>query len=92
MPLEISMELRTWLSRHGLRGYLKVVDAPPNPDAQEVGHRVHPDTITNDQIRSVLGLKCNGKHDIEAPPQNVLKYEYGILGNVHVILLKVQPY
>ena len=71
MPLEISMELRTWLSRHGLRGYLKVVDAPPNPDAQEVGRRVHPDT--NDQIRSVLGLKCNREHDIEALPQNVLK-------------------
>ena len=36
MPLEVSQEIRTWLQRHGLGGYLCVIDAPPHPEAQEI--------------------------------------------------------
>ena len=32
-PLKVSKELLTWLNRHGLGGYLQVVDAPSHPDA-----------------------------------------------------------
>ena len=39
--------------------------------------RVHLDTITNDQIRSVLGLKCDSHHEIEVPPQHILEAHFG---------------
>ena len=56
MPLEVSKELRTWLHRHGLGGYLRVIDAPPHPEAQEIARWPHPDPVTNNLIRSTLGL------------------------------------
>ena len=33
IPLEVSQEIRTWLQRCGLGGYLLVIDAPPHPEA-----------------------------------------------------------
>ena len=56
MPLEVSKELRTWLWRHGLGGYLCVIDTPPHPEAQEIARQLHLDTVTNNLIRSALGL------------------------------------
>ena len=50
MPIEVSKELRAWLTRHGLGGYLRVLDTATHPEAQAVTRRVHPDTITNNQI------------------------------------------
>ena len=73
----VTMELHTWLSKHSLVGYLKVADAPPPLEAQEIDLRVHLDTITNDQIRSMLGLKRNCHHEIEIPPQHVLEAHFG---------------
>ena len=77
MPLEVFMELHNWLSRHGLSGYLKVAYAPPHLEAQEINMRLHPDTITNDQIWSVLGLIHGGHHDIEVPSQHFLEAHFG---------------
>ena len=57
MPLEAYKELHTWLHMHGLGGYLRVVDALPHLEAQVSVCQMHPDTITNSQIRSMLGLK-----------------------------------
>ena len=68
MPLKVSMEIRTWLNRHGLDGYLRVVGAPPHLEAQENGRRMHPNTITNNQNQWVLGLQRGGEHDIDALP------------------------
>ena len=76
MPLEVTMELRTWLSRHDLGGYLKVANALPQLEAQEIGLRVHPNTITNDQIQFVLVLKCGDHHKIQVPPQHVLEAHF----------------
>ena len=66
MTIEVSTKLCTWLSMHGLGGYLCIIDAAPHPDAQAVAMRVHPDTITNNQIRSALSLKHGGEHDVDA--------------------------
>ena len=39
MPLAASQEIRTWLQQPGLGGYLRVIDAPPHPDAREMVRR-----------------------------------------------------
>ena len=33
IPLELSKELHTWRTRHGLTGYVNVLEAPPHPEA-----------------------------------------------------------
>ena len=78
MPLEVSQEIRTWLQTRGLGGYLRVIDAPPHPDAQEMALQIHPDTVTNNIIRIALDLQRGGEHDVEVPPHTILKYYFGL--------------
>ena len=72
MPLEVSKELRTWITRHGLTGYLNVLEAPPHSEAQAIAKKIHPDTITNNMIREALRLQRGGEHDIDTPSQHIL--------------------
>ena len=78
MPLAASQEIRTWLQQRGLGGYLCVIDAPPHPDAQEIARRIHPDTLTNNMIRAALDLKRGGEHEVEIPPDTILKEYFGM--------------
>ena len=77
MPLTTSEEIRTWLQQRGLGGYLRVIDVPPYPDAQEMA-RIHPDTVTNNIIRAALDLKRGGEHEVEIPPHTTLKEYFGM--------------
>ena len=77
MPLEVSQEIRTWLQRRGLGGYLHVIDAPAHPEAQEIMRQIHLDTVTNNIIRSALELQRGGEHDVEGPPHTILKDYFG---------------
>ena len=36
-------------------------------------HQLHPDLVTNNLIRSTLGLQRGGEHDIEVPPHTILE-------------------
>ena len=78
MLLEVSQEIRTWLLRHGLGCYLRVIDAPPHPEAQEITRQLHPNTGTNNLICSLLGLQRNGYHDVEIPPHTIFKDYFGL--------------
>ena len=78
MPLKVSQEIRTWLQRHGLGGYLCVIDAPPHPEAQEIARQLHPYAVTNNFIRSALELQRGGEHDVEVPSHNIFKDYFGL--------------
>ena len=56
---------------------MRVTDAPPHPDAQEIARRIHPDTLTNNMIRAALDLKRGGEHEVEIPPHTTLKEYFG---------------
>ena len=77
MSFEVSTELRSWLTTHGLGGYLQVYDADAHPRALAVTAKIHPGTITNDIIRSALHLPRGGEYDVEAPPQHLLEKHFG---------------
>ena len=47
MPIKVSMELRQWLQDHGLGGYIKVAEAPPHPNALDIGMKINIDRLTN---------------------------------------------
>jgi hypothetical protein len=86
MPFEVSTALRTWLTSHGLGGYLHVYDAEHHPRALAIATKIHPGTVTNDMLRTALRLQRGGDYDIEAPPQHILdKYfgEYSLSAKAH---------
>ena len=58
--------------------YLHVIDAVPHAEAQEIARQLHPDTVTNNLIRSALGLQCAEDHDVEIPPHTILKDYFGL--------------
>ena len=72
-PMELSTKLKEWLQKHGLEGFIWVVEAPPHPDVQEVAKKLNVDTITNATIRKMLGLSGSGERHIEIPPVGVRK-------------------
>ena len=78
MPLAASQETRSWLQEWGLGGYLRVIDAPTHPDAQGVARRIHPDTVTNNMIRTALDLTRGGEHEVEIPPSTTLNKYFGM--------------
>ena len=59
-------------------GYLRVIDAPPHPEAHEIAQQLHPDTVTNNIIRSALDLQCDGEKDFKVPPHTILKDYFGV--------------
>ena len=78
MPLSASQETRSRLQQRGLGGYLRVIDAPTHPDAQEITRRIHPDIVTNNMIRAALDLKRGREHELEIPPHTTLKQYFGM--------------
>ena len=50
MSLAASLETRSWLQQGGLGGYLRVIDAPADPDTQEIARKIYLDTVTNNII------------------------------------------
>ena len=54
-----------------------VLNTAPHPEAQTIAKRVHPNTITNNQICWALSLKRGDKHDVDAPPQHILEQYFG---------------
>ena len=75
---EVSQEIRTCLQRRSLGGYLRVIEAPPHPDAQVMAQQTHPNTVTNNIIRTYLELKHGAEHDFEVPPHTILKDYFGL--------------
>ena len=73
-----SQETRSWLQQQGLGGYLRVIDTPAHPDAQEIACRIHPNTVTNNMIHATLDLKRGGEHEVEIPPHTTLKEYFGM--------------
>ena len=77
MTIDISPTLQRWLHDKGLTGYIRVAEAPPNPNSQDMPKKLNVDTITNTNIRKKLGQSGNGKRHFEIPPARVLECYFG---------------
>ena len=59
----------------GFEGYIKVAEAPPNPDALDIAKKLNVDTITNAMVQQKLGLSgFREKHFDIAPAEVLQKY------------------
>ena len=88
MLIEVSKELRVWLTRHGLGGYLHVLDTASHPEAQAVARRVHPDTITNEgdykegenmKLRLLLNISWNNISGSIGRPRKPIAHMGGLM-------------
>ena len=61
MPTIITIALRNWLAEHGLQGFIKVVEAPPHPNATEITSKLNIETVTDSMIRKKLSLDSTGE-------------------------------
>ena len=73
MTIDISPTLRRWLHDKGLAGYIRVAEAPPHTNVQEMARKLNIDTITNASIRKKLGLSRTGEHHFEIAPAKALE-------------------
>ena len=51
MTIAISAALRRWLLEKGFVRYIKVVEAPPHPNALDIAKTLNVDTVTNAMVR-----------------------------------------
>ena len=50
MLITISENLRLWLETKNLQGYIRIVEASPNPNPAEIAQQIDIDKITNKQV------------------------------------------
>ena len=57
MPMELTPELRAWLEKHGLGGFLKIAEAKSHPNGPEVGEKIEVVHLPKTKNQDILGLK-----------------------------------
>ena len=50
MPIPISDNLRQWLERKNLQGYIRIAEATPHPNVAELLQQIDIEKITNKQV------------------------------------------
>ena len=77
MPITISAVLSRWLLEKGFEGYIRVVEVPPHPDAQDIARKLNVNAMTNASIRKKLGQFGTREKHFEIPPTNALEKYFG---------------
>ena len=68
MPTIITTDLRNWLTEPSLQGFIKVVEAPPHPNAIEIASKLNIETLTDSIVRKKLSLDSTGEQQLEMFP------------------------
>ena len=56
MTIIITSTLMKWLTDHSLQGFIRVAEAPPQPNALEMASKLSIDTLTNSMVQKKLGF------------------------------------
>ena len=77
MPIVVSDNLRRWLVRNKLQGFLKVVETEPHPNAEALLAEIDVSTITNKKVRAVLEMPRGGFDAVNKVTEDVLRSYFG---------------
>ena len=72
MTIVIFAALRRWLLEKGFEGHIRVVEAPPQPEAFNIAKKLNVDTVTNATVRKKLGLSAIGEKHFDIAPADML--------------------
>ena len=76
MTIIITSTLMKWLTDHSLQGFIRVAEAPPQPNALEMASKLNIDTLMNSMVRKNLGLSSIGEHQFAIFPIEILEWHY----------------
>ena len=65
MPILVSDDLRSWLIRNNLKGFLKVAEAELHPHAEALMEEIDVSEITNKKVRAALEMPRGGFDDVK---------------------------
>ena len=85
-PMALSETAKKWFNQHGLGGFLRIAEAPPHDEAEEVVQKIDTEVITEEAIRALIGLPEGGIYSIENPsPETLTKFfgEYSLASKAH---------
>ena len=60
MPIPVSDDLRSWLVRNNLQGFIRVAEAEPHPQAEALMEEIDVTKITSKKVRTALGMPRGG--------------------------------
>ena len=52
--MALSREAKDWLQKHGLQGFIRVVEAPPHQDPKKVAKSIDVDDISEAIIQATI--------------------------------------
>ena len=69
----LSEAAKNWLRQHGLEGFLTIMEAPPNWEAEKIMNEIDIEVITEEAICALTGLLKGGIFTIDNPTIEQLK-------------------
>ena len=85
-PMAFSETTKKWFNQHGLGGFLRIAEAPPHDEVEEVMHKIDTEVIMEEVIHALIGLPEGGIYSIENPsPKTLSKFfgEYSLASKAH---------
>ena len=77
MPIIVSDELRDWLVRNNLQGFLKVAEAESHPRAEALMEEIDVSKITNKKVRAALEMPRGGFDAVKKVTEEGLRSYFG---------------
>ena len=77
MPIPVSDELREWLHSRNLQGFIRVAEADPHPQAEELVQQLDITKITTKKVRNALRMPRGGFDVVQKPSSEALRSYFG---------------
>ena len=58
--MALSTATREWFNKHGLEGFLRVADAPPHEELENIVARIDLEEISEGTVQALIGLPVGG--------------------------------
>ena len=75
--MALSTSTRDWFNKHGLEGFLRVVDAPPHEEPEKIVARIDLEEISEGTVQALIGLSAGGLYSIKNPSIEILTEYFG---------------
>ena len=75
--MALSDAAREWFTKNGLEGFLRIADAPPHEEPEQVAATIDLSKIMEGTILTVTGLQAGGLQSVEIPSNKIMSEYFG---------------
>ena len=76
-PMALSDAAREWFTKNDLEGFLRIADAPPHEEPEQVAPTIDLADITEGTIQALTGLQAGRVQLVESPSTEILMEYFG---------------